>query len=454
MATAIKSRSVFRLLIRAIRQRFSLIEDKADDAQIDSSIRSGVVLRGTNLWVLIFAIFVASIGLNVNSTAVIIGAMLISPLMGPIMGIGYGIGIYDAQLIQKSIRNLGIATLISLLVSTLYFFLTPLSDAHSELLARTSPTIWDVLIALFGGLAGIIGATRSEKTNVIPGVAIATALMPPLCTVGYGLANAKWDYFFGAFYLYTINCVFIAIAAVLIIWVLNPAHKKFVHTKTEVKVRRILASVVIVTMLPSIYLAIQLVKDEVFQSKAKQILAHELATMHTQIATQDINPRKRQIELTLIGDTVSNSDLRKLEAKLSDAGLPSVKLIAHQAASQHIDVSAIKSNIVSDLYKENLLSIEQKNQTISELQAKLAKTANQKKQWREMAAEINIQYPEITEIYFSEASYWKKGEGTITENLLVMHVKVNKKPQKDMQYKLTEWLKLRSKSDNVKVVIE
>lgn len=190
-------------IITATRHRFSLIEDKADDSQIDENLRSGVELRGTNLWVLMFAILIASVGLNVNSTAVVIGAMLISPLMGPIMGIGYGVGIYDAQLIRKSFRNLGIATLISLLVSTLYFILTPLSEAQSELLARTSPTIWDVLIAFFGGMAGIIGATRTKNTNIIPGVAIATALMPPLCTAGYGLANANWSYFFGAFYLYS-----------------------------------------------------------------------------------------------------------------------------------------------------------------------------------------------------------------------------------------------------------
>ncbi len=257
-----------------------------------------------------------------------------------------------------------------------------------------------------------------------------------------------------ALYLYTINCVFIAFAAVLIIWVLNPAHKKYVSTKTEIKVRRVLTVVVLVTMLPSIYLAIELVKHAVFQSKAKQILSQEFTTLHTQIASQDINARKKQIELTLIGDTVSDSEIKKIESRLSNAGLRGVKLTAHQATSQHIDVSAIKSNIVSELYKENLLSIEQKTKTISELQTKLAKIDNQKKEWREMAAEINIQYPEINEIYFSEATYWKKGAGTITEHLIVMNVKVNKKPQKDMGYKLTEWLKFRSKSDNVKVVIE
>jgi uncharacterized hydrophobic protein (TIGR00271 family) len=188
-----------------IKDRLSLAEDKADDSVIDERIRADVDMRGTNLWVLIFAIFIASIGLNVNSTAVIIGAMLISPLMGPIMGIGYGAGINDFTLIRRSFLSLVFATFIALLTSTLYFLISPLDTVQSELLARTTPTAWDVLIGLFGGLAGIVALTRKEKSNVIPGVAIATALMPPLCTAGFGLANGNWEFFFGAFYLYTIN---------------------------------------------------------------------------------------------------------------------------------------------------------------------------------------------------------------------------------------------------------
>ena len=179
----------------AVAQRFSLLQDKADDESIERRIREGMELSGATPWILIFAILVASIGLNVNSTAVIIGAMLISPLMGPIMGAGLGVALYDFDLVKRSLVNLGIATLISLVVSTLYFTLSPLREAQSELLARTSPTIWDVMIALFGGLAGIIGVTRKEKSNVIPGVAIATALMPPVCTAGYALATGQWRFF-------------------------------------------------------------------------------------------------------------------------------------------------------------------------------------------------------------------------------------------------------------------
>lgn len=184
-------------------------EDRESETETIENICRGINFRGSNLWVLIFAIFIASLGLNVNSTAVIIGAMLISPLMGPIMGIGLGLGINDFELIKKAFRNLAIATVFGILTSTFYFLISPLNEARSELLARTTPTIYDVLIAFFGGMAGVVASSTRLKGNVIPGVAIATALMPPLCTAGFGIASGNFTYFFGAFYLYMINSVLI-----------------------------------------------------------------------------------------------------------------------------------------------------------------------------------------------------------------------------------------------------
>lgn len=441
-------------MINAIRYRFSLIEDKANDEQIDTSIRSGVELRGTNLWVLMFAIMVASVGLNVNSTAVIIGAMLISPLMGPIMGVGYGVGIYDSVLIRKSIRNLGIATLISLIVSTTYFLLTPLADAQSELLARTSPTIWDVLIAFFGGLAGIIGATRSEKTNIIPGVAIATALMPPLCTAGYGLANGNWEFFFGAFYLYSINCVFIAFAAILIIWVLNPSHKVFVDEKTETRVSRVLTAVVILTMLPSIYLAVKLVKEEVFNSKAREFISKELTFEQAHLTERNIDPVKKQIEVSLIGELLSQGKLKEIEARLENYGLTGTSLLVHQSKDQHIDVTALKSNIVSELYKDNLYALEEKNKTIQKLQDEIQKTATKQTEWSSIPAELNAQYPQIREVMVSNATPWKAGVGPAKNALIVVNVKTASKLSANDRYRILHWLKLRVKSDNVDLIVE
>src|SRR6476660_501324 len=181
------------------------------------NVVSNISFRGSNLWILACAIVVASVGLNVNSTAVIIGAMLISPLMGPIVGAGFALGIFDFALLRKSLKNLLIATVVSLTVSTIYFYLSPFKETQTELLARTSPNIYDILIAFFGGLVGVIAITRVEKGNPIPGVAIATALMPPLCTAGYGLAIFNLKFFFGALYLYAINCVFICIATFIIV---------------------------------------------------------------------------------------------------------------------------------------------------------------------------------------------------------------------------------------------
>ena len=205
----------FRLLWKKIKEYTQLREDTDYEATVDY-ISKSVVFRGMNVWILVFAIIVASVGLNVNSTAVIIGAMLISPLMGPISGIGLAIGILDDDLLRKSLKNLGIMVLISLVASTFYFLISPLGDAQSELLARTRPTIFDVFIAFFGGLAGIVAISRkSQSITVISGVAIATALMPPLCTAGFGLATLQLKYFFGAFYLFFLNSFFIALATFL-----------------------------------------------------------------------------------------------------------------------------------------------------------------------------------------------------------------------------------------------
>lgn len=448
------SQSLLQRRLISIRKRFSLIEDKASDNLIDESLRSGVELRGTNLWVLIFAILIASIGLNLNSTAVIIGAMLISPLMGPIMGIGYGVGIYDAQLIRKSFRNLGIATLISLLVSTLYFLLTPLLDAQSELLARTTPTIWDVLIALFGGLAGIIGATRHEKSNIIPGVAIATALMPPLCTAGYGLANGDLHFFFGAFYLYSINCVFIAFAAIIIVWVLNPSHKKFVDEKTETRVSRVLISIVILTMLPSIYLAVNLVDQEVFSTKAKVFIRNEFSFDQVHLTERNIDPIKKHIEVTLIGPPLNQSKLKEIEARLDGYGLTGTKILVHQTKDQAIDITALKSNIVSELYKENLYHLEEKNRVIQKLETELKKNSSDKAEWQNMAAELHAQYPQIREVLFSEAVQWKAGSPNIDEKLIVLNLKSSAKLGRSEQRRIAEWLKIRVKSKNAKLIVE
>lgn len=284
-------------VIRKILDFFNLESELEDQDSMYEEIKKGIIFKGTNLWILIFAIIVASVGLNMNSTAVIIGAMLISPLMGPINGMGYSIATYDFDLFRKSIKNFLFAIIASLVASTTYFALSPISTAHSELLARTSPTIYDVLIALFGGLAGIVAISTKQKGNVIPGVAIATALMPPLCTAGYGLATGQYDFFFGAFYLFTINTIFIAIASVWISQLLKFPIRSLIDQFKKRRIERITNAVIVIVLLPSIYFGYKLVKKEEFLQRANQYVLNVSHFEGNYLLKHDIDPKTRRIVL-------------------------------------------------------------------------------------------------------------------------------------------------------------
>ena len=251
-----------------LKRAFSIHGDTASYDEIEGRILSAGEVRGTNLVILVLAIFIASIGLNMNSTAVIIGAMLISPLMGCIMAMGYGFATGDLRQIRNSFLGLTFEVIVCLVTSTLYFSISPITTATSELLARTTPTIWDVLIACFGGLAGIIGTTRKEKSNVIPGVAIATALMPPLCTAGYGLAVGSLHYFLGAMYLFLINTYFIALTSTIMLLIMKiPAKIKLSPELRRKLMRRVTVGTVIF-IIPSIILAGVMVRREMQKSTA------------------------------------------------------------------------------------------------------------------------------------------------------------------------------------------
>ena len=308
-----------------VRDRFNLNEDKDDENLIIESINRGAEFKGANLWALIFAILIASIGLNVNSTAVIIGAMLVSPLMGPIMGIGLGIGILDLDLVKRGVKNLLIAAVISVVTSALYFFITPLHEARSELLARTTPSTWDVLIAFFGGLAGIVAGTRKYKSTVIPGVAIATALMPPLCTAGFGLATGHPMYFFGAIYLFFINSLFICLATFLIVKYLEFQKHQFSDKKLQKRVTRYIIIIVTATVLPSIYLAYRIVDKSFFETNARQFVQNEFRFKQTQVITKTFkyDPPKNSIDLLLMGEDLSEQEIDSLREKNEEVQIKS-----------------------------------------------------------------------------------------------------------------------------------
>lgn len=441
-------------IINSIRHIFSLADDKSEADMIDVDIRSNVNLRGTNLWVLILAILIASVGLDVNSTAVIIGAMLISPLMGPIMGIGYGIGVYDFPLIRKSVFSLAVATLIAFLTSTLYFLISPLSEAHSELLARTSPTIWDVLIAFFGGLAGIIAATRKIKTNVIPGVAIATALMPPLCTAGYGLANGQWHYFFGAFYLYIINSVFIAFAAVIIISAMKLPHRNYVNVETEKRVKKYLFGLVLVTFVPSLYLAYNLVKEEVFSQKAKSFVAQEFKFEETYYTNLEIDPKTKKIELSLIGKPIPKDTLEIIQQKLILNDLEATLLVVHQVGEQKIDTLSLKTSIVADLYKESQVALDSRDQKIAKLNEQLTTYRTKEQLMESVTPELHTLFPEINRVVIADGVSSTSQYDTFHKKVILLLVNSKKELSVKDSERLTAWLSTRLKTQDIKLIYE
>jgi len=437
-----------------IRSRLSLTDDKADDTIIDERIRGDIEMKGSNLWVLMFAIFVASVGLNVNSTAVIIGAMLISPLMGPIMGIGYGAGINDFLLLRKSFKNLAIATFIGLLTSALYFTISPLDTAQSELLARTTPTAWDVLIGLFGGLAGIVATIKKEKSNVIPGVAIATALMPPLCTAGFGLATGHWSYFFGAFYLYIINFVFIALSSFLVIRIFHVSEKKYVDAAIAKRAQRYIIAIVLATVLPSSYLAYELVNEEIFKAKANTFVSEYLNFKNTNVAQVKIDKKNKNIKVFLVGEHIPQKKLDDIKLKLLDSSIKDANLKIYQSGeAEGVDVSALKSDIVRDLYKNSMDLLEAKNKQIEELQNNLSFFNSSGELLDAVSIEAKTLFPELSDIILSQAAIKSSADVNKTETVLVLNASSKKRISKKDKQKIEQWLKVRSKNTQVRLMI-
>lgn len=315
-----------------IKHYFNIMPDKDDEQEIIRQVSSGVSFKGANLWVLIFAIFIASLGLNVNSTAVIIGAMLISPLMGPIIGMGLAVGINDLDLLHRAAKNFAVATVISVLTATVYFLITPLGEAQSELLARTSPTIYDVLIATCGGAAGIIALCTRGKGNVIPGVAIATALMPPLCTAGYGLATGHLLYFLGAFYLFFINTVFIALATYIGVRLMNFSQHESLTAERARKSKRIITAITLVTVIPAVVLTIGIVRQSIMGNNINHFVRDELSQAGTEIISSDVDIETRTLQIIAVGKEIPPTVQQQAAARMKGYGLGDYTLSVIQGA--------------------------------------------------------------------------------------------------------------------------
>ena len=436
-----------------LRSRFDLSADKASEEEVVDNIRKGVEFKGTNLWVLIFATFVASLGLNVNSTAVIIGAMLISPLMGPIMGMGLSVGINDFELLKRSLRNFGFMVLASIFTSTLYFFISPLSGAQSELLARTTPTTYDVLIAFFGGLAGIVAQSRKDRTStVIPGVAIATALMPPLCTAGVGLATLQFKYFIGAFYLFFINTVFIAIATFIVVRFLHYSKKEFVDKNREMRVRRSILLIVLVTIIPSVVIGYRIVKRSLFENDVKRYVntvfqfPKTKVIEHTGIYRPDNG--ESYVEIYLIGEPISDEMIENARLQMPQYNLRDVRLVVRQSGeTDNLNFSTLQTG-----YQE-LLS--EKNIRIRELETKLSAFATDTLAVRDITVEMRTLVPDLHDVTLSKAVRYNTDKTPAdTLVLCVMHLNKGKKLAAGERERIEQWLRVRTKTDSLKLYTE
>jgi uncharacterized hydrophobic protein (TIGR00271 family) len=424
--------------MKKITDILNLKEGEDDREKTLETVKKNISFKGANLWILACAIIVASVGLNVNSTAVIIGAMLISPLMGPIVGAGFALGIYDFSLLKKSLRNLLNATVVSLVVSTLYFYLSPFKDVQSELLARTAPNIYDILIAFFGGVVGVIAVTRSEKGNPVPGVAIATALMPPLCTAGYGIATAQWTFFLGAFYLYCINCVFIGIATFLIIKYLNYPAAKQIDEKHQKRVKYTIAFLITAMLAPSSYLAYSLYREQQFKKNVNLFIDDEFSSKGYTVVYKktDFNAQNKKLELAFLSKRFSLEEIKDLKNRLNrNKYLMGTKLHIRQDSTDRFN--DIKGDILSQIRSsENEMNV--KDVKIVQLEKELEKN---KFDSRQILSEIRTIFPNVNSLSIAKSSLINYKDSTATITAVIYDGPKSLTPQENE--KLRKWLNMR-----------
>jgi uncharacterized hydrophobic protein (TIGR00271 family) len=363
---------ILSILRPVILDRLSIV-DLADPKATIAGIQKDIEFKGFNVWILGFAIVIASIGLNVDSTAVVIGAMLISPLMGPIMGFGVGVGINDLSMVRKSILNLAVATGISIAASAVYFFISPLDTPSNELFARTNPTLLDVLVAIFGGLTGILAGSRKEKSNVIPGVAIATALMPPLCTAGFGLAHGDWHYFFGAFYLFLINAILIATSTTLVVRYLRFPMAAIPDEAKERKYKRYVAVALLALVLPSGWIFYRTVSEGIQTGNITTFLTEHVSYPGMEVVKQEITfeDGKAQVNLVLLGEFVPPALLSEWQSGIASA-IPgtSLHVVQNKQGTDGLD----EMQRLVDLYAAGRTELSNRDDEIRRLSEELSIT--------------------------------------------------------------------------------
>lgn len=414
---------------------------------IHESIEKDVMLRGTRLWVLVIAIFIVSIGLNMNSQSVVIGAMLISPMIGPINGMGYSIATYNFPLFRKAMKNFGFGVLAALITSTLYFSLSPLSAVHSELLSQANTTIYDVLIAFLGGLAGIIAISSRTKGNIIAGAAIATALMPPLCTAGYGLASGNINFFLSAMYLFTINVVFIAISSVLICRFLKFPISSNVQEKYKTRVKSLLSFISIITIIPSVYFGYALVQREHFSENADRFVTDISVFEGSYLLKNSVDARKKEITLIYGGSNLTIKNKQEITKKASGYSLANAKLIFKQGFSYNEGKENV--NQIDKLKTE----VNRLNLALKEKQKTTDSIISKPKIGKQLLNEIKTIFPEIKSCSYSETVAFQ--DSTKTDKVKIVVMETTKKGlTTDARKRINEWLKKRLETEKVKTFFE
>lgn len=424
------------------------LEGHIDTEAAERSIRNNIYFRGPNAWILAIAIIIASVGLNVNSIPVVIGAMLISPLMGPIFGLGLGLGISDVQLVKSSGKNLLVMVAISITASFLYFAITPLSLSNpTELLARTNPTIYDVLIALFGGFAGIFEQCRKEKGTVFAGVAIATALMPPLCTAGFGLAGGNFGYFFGAMYLFFINCLFIMLATYISVKYFEFRQTEFSDISTGRKTKRVITMLIILFIVPSIWSAVILINQNRFEENAIAFIEHSKSYGKSIIYDYKIDHNDGStIELSFVGEPLDDSTKNNIYNTASRYGINKEQLIIND----HTTTDSVNEiELVKDIYDRMDQEIGSREVEIARLRAELKKYESTAIPYTQLSREIASNYPTVQEVHIA------RGEGVAIDSIesskrsTIVVLYTSESIDSDTHNKLESWLKIRLEEESI-----
>ena len=445
-----------KLNFNTVREFLKTTLNLTNDVDIPAAsenIRKNIPFRGPNVYILFVAIIIASVGLNVNSIPVIIGAMLISPLMGPITGLGLGLGTNDRELVLFSIKNLLVMVGISLLAATMYFMLTPLEiDNPTELLARTRPTIYDVFIALFGGLAGVLETARKEKGTVISGVAIATALMPPLCTVGYGIANLSWQYTVGALFLFSINCIFIAMAAYLMAKFLKFPMKTVEQHRTRYFI--LSYALVILLAVTSIFTGYHVIRENDFTKLANRFVKKNQNIGKTYIYDSQVNidTKPYMLELRLAGETLNEDTKEMLLRDAENYGIMRSQIVIHEDATVQVD-RFNETEIVKNLIATNASNIQVRDDSIRVLNAQIAAYKRQELPAKQLAEELQVQLPSIIRLTLAKGTALEQNV-VMSEEQVVVVAHCSEMPSEEEKTRLYEWLKVRLQIDSLEIIFD